>query len=48
MAKIKLAGGKKATPKKSMWQALPCLILIVGGIALLSLMFYFSLTGAKE
>jgi len=43
MAKYKSAGSKKATPAKSAVNAIPCLILIVLGIAAMSLLFYFSL-----
>ena len=42
MAKFKLAGGKKATTK-SRRSAVPCLILIVLGIVIMCLLFYFSL-----
>lgn len=45
MAKYKLAGQNKgkAGTAKSMKTAWPCLVLVVGGIALLCLMFYLSL-----
>jgi hypothetical protein len=45
MAKLKLAGQNKSksSPAKSMRGAVPCLVLIVAGIALLCLMFYLSL-----
>ena len=45
MAKYKLAGANKTKTgaAKSMKGAVPCLVLIVGGIALLCLMFYLSL-----
>jgi hypothetical protein len=42
MAKFKLAGGKKA-PTKSALKAVPCLVLVVLGIALMCLLFYLSL-----
>jgi hypothetical protein len=38
VAKIKPAKGKKSKP--SNWRAVPCLILIVTGIALIGLLFY--------
>jgi len=53
MAKIKPPRGglKKAVPQaptpKSFLGALPCLIIIVIGIGLLSLLFYASLAGMK-
>jgi hypothetical protein len=44
MAKFKSAGSKKPTQKaKSARAAIPCLVLIVLGIALMSLLFYLSL-----
>jgi hypothetical protein len=43
MAKFKSAGSKKAAPAKSNRAAIPCLILVVLGITLMSLLFYFSL-----
>ncbi len=44
MAKFKSAGSKKAAaPTKSALSAIPCLLLVVLGIALISLMLYFSL-----
>jgi hypothetical protein len=39
MARFKPAGGRKA-PVKSAKSAIPCLFLIVAGIALISLLFY--------
>jgi hypothetical protein len=42
MAKFKTAGGKKA-PAKSNRSAIPCLVLVVLGIALMSVLFYLSL-----
>jgi hypothetical protein len=42
MAKLKPAGSKKA-PAKSNRSAIPCLILVVLGIALMCLLFYLSL-----
>lgn len=40
MAKFKPAGKRKTTPERSNKSAIPCLILILGGIALISLLFY--------
>jgi hypothetical protein len=39
MAKFKPAGGKKA-PAKSATSAIPCVFLVIAGIALFSLLFY--------
>ena len=43
MAKFKSAGSKKTTPVKSARSAIPCLILVVLGIVIMCLLFYFSL-----
>lgn len=44
MAKFKSAGKKKTSEKvKSARAAIPCLFLVVLGIALMCLLFYFSL-----
>jgi hypothetical protein len=43
MAKFKSAGSKKATPAKSARSAIPCLVLVVLGIVLMCLLFYYSL-----
>lgn len=44
MAKFKSAGRKKTSDKvKSARAAIPCLFLVLLGIALMSLLFYFSL-----
>ncbi len=39
---LKSAKGKKAAaaPVKGNWKAIPCLVLIVGGVALVCLLFY--------
>ena len=42
MAKFKPAGGKKA-PAKSARRAIPCLVLVILGIAIMCLLFYLSL-----
>jgi hypothetical protein len=46
MAKYKSAGSKKVTPAKSVRSAIPCLLLIVLGIAAMSYFFYLSLRSA--
>jgi hypothetical protein len=43
MAKFKLAGSSKKAPAKSARSAIPCLILVVLGIAMMCLLFYLSL-----
>ena len=43
MAKFKSAGSKKATPAKSARSAIPCLVLVILGIVLMCLLFYYSL-----
>ena len=43
MAKFKPAGSRKAAAERSNKNAIPCLILVVGGIALLSFLFYLIL-----
>lgn len=48
MAKFKSAGSKKTTPTKSSRNAIPCLILILLGIALMCLLFYFSLQSSTS
>jgi len=40
MGKYKPAGSRKVEVKKSNARAIPCLILILVGIALVSLLFY--------
>jgi hypothetical protein len=40
MAKFKAAGSRKAPAQRSNAAAIPCLLLIVLGAALISLMFY--------
>jgi hypothetical protein len=40
MGKYKPAGSRKAEVKKSNARAIPCLVIIVVGIALVSLLFY--------
>jgi len=43
MAKFKSAGSKKTEKVKSARAAIPCLFLVLLGIALMCLLFYFSL-----
>jgi hypothetical protein len=43
MAKLKPAGSTKKTPAKSARAAIPCLILVLLGIAAMCLLFYLSL-----
>jgi hypothetical protein len=43
MAKLKPAGSGKKTPAKSARSAIPCLILVLLGIAGMCLLFYLSL-----
>jgi hypothetical protein len=40
MAKFKAAGSRKAPVARSNAAAIPCLLLIVAGVALISLLFY--------
>ena len=40
MGKYKPAGSRKAEAKKSNARAIPCLVIIVAGMALVSLLFY--------
>ncbi len=48
MAKFKSASRAKGTPKKSNRSAIPCLILVILGIVIMCLMFYFSLQSDKS
>ena len=48
MAKFRSAGSKKTLPKKSARSALPCLILVILGIAVMCLMFYLSLQSGSS
>ena len=43
MAKFKSAGSRKASPAKSARAAIPCLLLVVLGIVIMCLLFYYSL-----
>jgi len=40
MAKFKPKGSRKASSARSNKSAIPCLILVVAGIAIISLLFY--------
>lgn len=49
MAKFKSAGSKKTSEKvKSARAAIPCLILVLLGIALMCVLFYFSLQSSSQ
>ena len=48
MAKFRPAGSKKAIPTKSARSAIPCLVIIVLGIALMCLLFYFALQSSAS
>lgn len=50
MAKVKLAGPKKTKPGKAadIRGALPCLVIVVGGFAVIMLIFYLSLQTANQ
>ena len=45
MAKFRSAGSRKAAPAKSARSAIPCLVLVVLGIVIMCLLFYYSLRG---
>ena len=47
MAKFKPAGGKK-TPAKSARSAIPCLVIVILGIVIMCLLFYFSLQSSTS
>lgn len=49
MAKVKLAGSKKGkpTPAADIKAAVPCLILIFGGLIFVLLILYFSMQSVK-
>jgi hypothetical protein len=47
MAKFKPAGSKKA-PAKSARSAIPCLVIVILGIVLMCLLFYFSLQSSTS
>jgi hypothetical protein len=49
MAKFKSAGSKKPSEKvKSARAAIPCLVLVGLGVALICLLFYFSLQSSTQ
>jgi hypothetical protein len=48
MAKFKSAGSKKAVPAKSARSAIPCLVLVILGIVLMCLLFYYSLRSSAS
>jgi len=43
MAKFRSAGSRKAAPAKSARSAIPCLVLVILGIVIMCLLFYYSL-----
>ena len=47
MAKLKAAGSRKEKAKRSNLQAIPCLLLVVGAVVLLSVLFYALLSSGK-
>jgi hypothetical protein len=47
MAKFKPAGGKKL-PAKSARSAIPCLMVVILGIVIMCLLFYFSLQSSTS
>ncbi len=47
MAKFKLAGSKKV-PAKSARSAIPCLVIVILGIVIMCLLFYFSLQSSTS
>jgi len=49
MAKFKTAGSKKTSDKvKSARAAIPCLLIVAVGIALVCLLFYYSLSSNTQ
>jgi hypothetical protein len=40
MAKFKPAGSRKAGKKRSNWDAIPCFLLILVAVAIVSFLFY--------
>jgi hypothetical protein len=48
MAKFKSAGSKKTEKVKSARAAIPCLVLVALGVALICLLFYFSLQSSTQ
>ncbi|HLK17548.1 MAG TPA: hypothetical protein VKT81_01295 [Bryobacteraceae bacterium] len=48
MAKFKPAGAGKKAPAKSARSAIPCLILVLLGIAGMCLLFYISLSSGSS
>ncbi len=45
MAKFKAAKGKRKSSAKSNWSALPCAIIVISVIALVTLLFFYGLKG---
>ena len=49
MAKIKRPGKKKTpTTQENVVKALPCLFVVLGGIAILAVLFYYSLASTAK
>ena len=48
MAKFKSAGSKKATPAKSARGAIPCFVVIILGIVIMCVLFYYSLQSSNQ
>ena len=48
MAKFKAAGTRKPGVKKSNRSAIPCLVIVVLGIVIMCLLFYFSLQSSTS
>lgn len=43
MAKFRSAGSRKAPPAKSARSAIPCVVIVILGIVIMCLLFYYSL-----
>ena len=43
MAKFRSAGSRKTAPAKSIRSAIPCVVLVILGIVIMCLLFYYSL-----
>lgn len=50
MAKLKLAGKRKKAdaPAASALRAIPCLIIVIGGLVLLGTLFFYSLSSSTK
>jgi hypothetical protein len=47
MAKFKPRGAKKKEPQKTLRGLIPCLFVLIGGLALIFFLFYESLNSGK-